>query len=432
MPELTDLLTAAQRAILDAIRNTAAERGVSAYLVGGAVRDWLLGLSAIDDLDFVIEGDAIAFADWLQHHHGGKTTAYAKFGTATWQRDGVTVDLATARRETYPRPAALPIVFPSDLLTDLRRRDFTINAIALSLQNGALIDPLGGKEDLRRGVMRVIHPRSFIDDPTRMLRGARYAARFDFCLEPETQTALAAGLAHLRALSGERVKYDLELIFEERAPEGALQRLRAWRCFQAIGIPVPDDDQLAWRFGRAREALLASEWPIESLHLSPRQILHAIGWAALTYNLGQLAIARWVDWVPFDAHLRDALVDLGPLSSLAAAEFRTRRSRISSLLHKFSGLSLFLAYLFETSKLKRDALLCEWKDWRWVRPVTTGDDLRALGLAPGPAYGRILDRLRCAWLDEEVHSYAEEQSLLATLVEAEQKRDNIGEQGPFV
>ena len=259
MPDLVDLLTSPQRAILYAILHTAAERGASVYLVGGAVRDWLLGLPAIDDLDFVIEGDAIALADQLHRRHGGEINAYAKFGTATWQHDGVTVDLATARREEYPRPAALPIVFPSDLPTDLRRRDFTINAIALNLQDGALIDPLGGREDLRQGVMRVIHPHSFIDDPTRMLRGARYAARFDFHLEPETQAALAAGLPYLRALSGERMKYDLELIFEERAPEGALQRLRAWGCFQAIGIPVPDDDQLAWRFGRAREALLARD-----------------------------------------------------------------------------------------------------------------------------------------------------------------------------
>ena len=415
------MLTPAQRAIFDAVYQTAAQQNMSAYLVGGAVRDWLLGLPAIDDLDFVIEGDAIALADRLRQGYGGQVHTYPKFSTATWQRDGVTVDLATARCEEYPRPAALPLVSPSDLLTDLRRRDFTINAIAMRLADGALIDPLGGQEDLRRGLMRVIHAQSFIDDPTRMLRGARYAARFGFALTPESQAALMAGLPHLRALSGERVKYDLELIFEERAPEEALKRLRSWGCFQAIGIPVPDDAQLSWRFGRARETLLAGEWPLESLHLALHQLLRAIGWTALTYNLGQLAIARWIEWIPFDAHLRDALVALGPLSSLATAVFCARRSRISRLLREFSGLSLFLAYLFEASKLKRDALLCEWKDWRWVRPVTTGDDLRALGLPPGPAYGRILDRLRCAWLDEEIHSYAEEKSLLATLIEAETK-----------
>jgi len=345
MSDLIDLLTPNQRTVFDAVRQTAIQQGMSSYLVGGAVRDWLLGLSAIDDLDFVIEGDAIAVATALRQSHGGEVHAYPKFGTATWQRDGVMVDLAMARREEYPRPAALPTVFPSDLPTDLRRRDFTINAIALKLEDGSLIDPLGGRADLRQGVMRVIHAHSFIDDPTRLLRGARYAARFGFSLDSQTQAAAEAGLPHLRALSGERVKYDLELIFEERAPEEALRRLREWGCFRAIGIPAPDDVLLEARFRGAREVLWAGEWPVESLHLSPRQILHAIGWAALTYNLGQLAIARWIDWVPFDAHLRDALVDLGALSSLAAAEFRARRSSISSLLREFSGLSLFLAYL---------------------------------------------------------------------------------------
>ncbi|MCL6509700.1 MAG: CCA tRNA nucleotidyltransferase [Anaerolineae bacterium] len=419
MSDLTSLLKPKQREVFDAIRDAAAETGVPAFLVGGAVRDWLLGLPEIGDLDFVVEGNAIALAASLRQRHGGDVHAYPKFGTATWRFNGVAVDLAMARRESYPHPAALPVVEPSDLPTDLLRRDFTVNAMAMRLDDFALIDPLGGQDDLQRGVMRVIHGRSFVDDPTRMLRGARYAARFKFELDAETRAALNAGLPYVRALSGERMKYDLELIFEDREPEGALVLLREWGVFEAAGIPVPPADQLAHRFRQAREAVWAGEWPLESLNLSMRDLLHAIGWGALTYNIGQLGIARWVDWIPFEHHLRDALVDLGPLSTLAAASFRARRSRLSELLRGFSGLSLFLAYLFETNKLKRDALLCEWKDWRWVKPVTTGDDLRALGLPPGPAYGRILDRLRKAWLDDEVKSYAEEQTLLQKLIEAE-------------
>jgi len=419
MPDLTSLLRPEQHQAFDAIRRAAAAAGLPAFLVGGAVRDWLLGLPEIDDLDFVVEGNAIALAESLRQRHGGEVHAHPKFGTATWRLDGVAVDLAMARRESYPHPAALPVVAPSDLPTDLLRRDFTINAMAMGLDDFALIDPLGGQDDLQRGVMRVIHGRSFVDDPTRILRGARYAARFKFELDRETRAALNAGLPYVRALSGERMKYDLELIFEDREPERALVLLHEWGVFEGAGIPVPPADQLAHRFRQAREAMWTSEWPLESLNLSARDLLHAIGWGALTYNIGQLGIARWVDWIPFEHHLRDALVDLGPLSTLAAASFRTRRSRLSELLRGFSGLSLFLAYLFETSKLKRDALLCEWKDWRWVKPVTTGNDLRALGLPPGPAYGRILDRLRRAWLDDEVKSYAEEQALLQKLIEAE-------------
>lgn len=419
MTDITSLLKPPQRFVLDAIRDAAQESGTPAYLVGGAVRDWLLQLPEIDDLDFVVEGDAIALAESLRQRYGGEVQAYPKFGTATWRVNDVAVDLAMARRESYPRPAALPVVEPSDLPTDLRRRDFTINAIAMRLDDFTLIDPLGGGDDLQRGVMRVIHARSFIDDPTRMLRGARYAARFKFELDAETHIALEAGLPYVRALSGERVKYDLELNFEACEPEGALILLREWGLFEAAGIPAPPADQLAHRFRRAREVLWSGEWPIETLHIGARDLLHAIGWGALTYNVGQLGIARWVEWIPFEHHVRDALVDLGPLSSLSSASFRARRSRLSELLRDFSGLSLFLAYLFETNKLKCDALLCEWKDWRWVKPVTTGDDLRALGLPPGPAYGRILGRLRRAWLDDEVKSYADEQRLLQQLIETE-------------
>lgn len=419
MTDLTSLLKPQQRFIFDAVRDVAQKSRLAVYLVGGAVRDWLLQLPEIDDLDFVVEGDAIALASALRQHYGGDVQPYPKFGTATWRVGDVAVDLAMARRESYPRPAALPEVAPSDLATDLLRRDFTINAIAMRLDDFTLVDPLGGQDDLRRGVMRVIHARSFIDDPTRMLRGARYAARFKFALDAETRAALEAGLPYVRALSGERVKYDLELIFEDRQPDDALTLLREWGVFAAVRIPAPTPDQLAQRFGQAREVLWAGEWPIETLHMSARDLLHAIGWGALTYNIGQLGIARWVEWIPFEHHLRDALVDLGPLSSLSSASFRARRSRLSELLHGFSGLSLFLAYLFETNKLKRDALLCEWRDWRWVKPVTTGDDLRALGLPPGPAYGRILSRLRKAWLDEEITSYADEQRLLQQLIEVE-------------
>lgn len=419
LPALTSLLKPQQREVFDAIRATADEAETPAFLVGGAVRDWLLQLDAIDDLDFVIVGDAIAFAQSLQRRHGGDLQPYPKFGTATWHLNGVSVDMAMARRETYAQPAALPTVQPSDLETDLRRRDFTINAMAMRLSDFALLDPLRGQEDLQHGLMRAIHARSFVDDPTRMLRGARYAARFKFELEPETRAALEAGLPHVRALSGERMKYDFELIFEDREPERALTLLREWGVFKVAAIPVPEANPLTHRFQQARELIFAGQWNLASLQINSADLLHAIGWGALIYNMGQLGVSRWVEWIPFEHHVRDALINLGPLSTLSSAAFRARRSQVSDLLREFSGLALFLGYLFETNTLKRDAMLCEWKDWRWVKPVTTGDDLRALGLPPGPVYTKTLARLRKAWLDDEVKSYAEEQALLQKLIETE-------------
>ncbi len=419
MPEMTTLLSDAQRAMHEAIGAMAQQQNANVFLVGGAVRDWLIGLNRIDDMDYAVEGDAIALAAELQAQHGGAVEDHPQFGTATWTWNGASVDLAMARCEHYAHPAALPAVSPCPIEQDLHRRDFTTNAIAMRLSDGALIDPFAGQHDVRQGRLRALHSNSFVDDPTRMLRGARYAGRFGFTVDGATLNWIHAGLPHLRALSGERLRYDLELIFEDPQPEKALALLQDWGAFKAMGIPVPPNESIAQRYQSARESLVANEWNFESLQMTPAAILRAIGWGALTYNIGQLGVARWIEWVPYEAHVRDALVSLGALGTASAMMFRGRRSRQSELLNEFSGLALFLGYLFERDTHKKQAMLCEWKDWRWVKPVTTGDDLLKLSIPAGPVYSRLLQRLRKAWLDDEVKSYDDERALLQKLIETE-------------
>ena len=428
MPALLDLLSPDQRRVYEIVRDASRQAAVPAYLVGGAVRDWLLNCKTIGDLDFVIEGDAIAFAQRLQMQFGGRVQPHEKFRTATWYLDwvkesdeaapGISFDFATARREIYRRPAMLPEVSPADILTDLQRRDFTINTLTLRLSDGQLIDPYNGRIDLQRGLLRILHPQSFVDDPTRLFRAARYGARFNFTPDADTLAAMAPALQYVRNLSGERIKYDLELIFDEAEPERGLTQLQTWNVFRALNIPLPTGERIGLRFARIRHALLHQEWPLETLALPLLDILHALGWGAITYNTGQLSVSRWVDLIPFRADVRDALVSLGPLSTLSAQMLRAGwSSHNSELLKDFSGLALLMGYLFDPDALKRECALREWQDWRWVRPLTTGDDLRKMGVAPGPIYAKLIRRLRAAWLDGEVKSLADEQKLLKLLLD---------------
>ncbi|MFN3705239.1 MAG: CCA tRNA nucleotidyltransferase [Thermoflexales bacterium] len=415
MHSLLSKLTPTQREIYQQIGATAYARDSEAYLVGGAVRDWLLDETTIDDLDFAVEDDALAFAQSLAASHGGSVITFPKFGSATWRYADQSVDIVMARCEHYPRPAALPEVAPCDILTDLRRRDYTINAMALRLRDGALLDPLNGQADLQARVLRALHPRSFIDDPTRLLRGARYAARLSFQFAPETEALVPSGLPFLRALSGERMKYDLELIFADRHPDRALIQLKRWSAFQAVGVPAPEEAQITQRFQLARERLHSNTWDLKALLPNGLELVHAVGWAVLCWNTGQLGVSRWVEWLPFTHALRDALIALGVLSTMSARLFEAPPSRQSALLRDFSELALLLAWLMESHPHKREAYWRECHVWRKTQPFTSGKDLQARGLPPGPHYSHILQRLRNAWLDGRVRSADEERALLDRL-----------------
>jgi len=190
------------------------------YLVGGAVRDILLGEPNFD-VDVVVEGDAIAVARALAAAVGGRVRAHPQFGTAVvlYGDDG-RIDVVTARSETYHAPAALPTVEPGSIEEDLHRRDFTINAMAVSLSGdeaGKLVDPFDGRRDLEAGRIRILHDRSFIDDPTRILRAIRYEDRFGFRMDEETEALARSCIetGHVGDLSGARLREELVALLEE-------------------------------------------------------------------------------------------------------------------------------------------------------------------------------------------------------------------------
>ncbi len=340
---------------LEAVREQLARERV--YLVGGAVRDLLLGRGRAD-IDLVIEGDAAQFAA----RFGARVRTHERFATAVVELQEGRIDIATARTELYPKPGALPVVKPSNLSEDLARRDFTINAMAILLgTNPCLIDPQDGRSDLAAGLLRVLHPGSFSDDPSRALRAARYAARFGFSLEPETARWLAS--ADLGTISADRRQAELRRLVAGPEALGGLKLAVQW------GLIEP-------RPGGLELADLVS---------------------------GLISTSTWADIVdPDQALLAAALGPPGAEAELAALVPGSPSEAVESA-REHSSIELLLAR----------ALGAEWLDtylsnWSGVRLEIDGGDLIAAGIDQGPALGRGLQAALRRKLDGEIEGREEE------------------------
>ena len=227
------------------------------YLVGGIVRDLLLGqANRAFDLDIVVEGDAVRLAGEFAEKVGGRLIVHLMFNTAKIESGKWTIDIAMARTETYAMPGALPVVTSGTLKTDLFRRDFTINAMAISLNPdnyGELIDLYGGLKDLNSKSIRVLHDKSFIDDATRIWRAVRYEQRLGFHIEPETLSLLKRDSPLMKTVGGYRLRREMELVLKEKEPEKALLRADELGVLNALHPSLKVDDWLVSRFRAAKQ-----------------------------------------------------------------------------------------------------------------------------------------------------------------------------------
>lgn len=360
------------------------------FLVGGPVRDCLLR-RAVSDLDLTTEGDALALARTVAHEWGGTWKSFDRFGTTKVYLPGraLPIDIATTRTETYAQPGALPQVAPGSIHADLIRRDFTINAMALRLDGaylGGLIDQFGGLIDLRNGVLRVLHPQSFNDDPTRILRGLRFEQRFSFVFAPETQALIPAALSVLAQLSGDRLRHEMELLFRETQPLRALQRMQATGALACIDPALTCDEWLAARF---------------TTHAAPFD--RFICWAWLTCRLDAASLTRFSQRVNLT---RADAVDLAQVKAVRdAAEpigALTRRSAIYRAVHAYHDRALRAALTVVDQAETQHNLALYLNELCEIKPVIDGDRLQALGMPSGPEMGRLLAQLHDAWLDGEI------------------------------
>lgn len=352
------------------------------YLVGGAVRDLLLRRRP-RELDLVVDGDAAELARRL-----GPARIHGRFGTSTVRLDGFPYDIARTRRETYPRPGALPEVAPADLIEDLVRRDFTVNAIAMALGGptpGELTPAPNALEDLEAGLLRVFHDRSFTDDPTRLLRLARYAARLGFAVDQHTrELALAAVRSGaLWTVSGPRIGAELRLTALEADPVAAFQKLRELELDRAI------DDH----FGLVDPAL--AERALELLPSDGRRDLVVLSLAAR--GVRATALTELLDTLAFDARDRDVIAAAALRGDAVAdaLEASTSPSQIAEVLEAASPELVAIAGALGPIEKARTWL----ERLRHVQLEIDGRDLIASGVAEGPAVGIGLRAALAAKLD---------------------------------
>jgi tRNA nucleotidyltransferase (CCA-adding enzyme) len=404
------------------------------YFVGGLVRDLLLELPAAD-IDVVVEGDAIALVQELRQRYGGSVRSHARFGTAKWllSRQSwrrlapdvaladvpATIDFVTARTELYERPSALPEVERGSIKPDLHRRDFTINTLAIRLDGaylGQLLDFYGGMRDLDRGLIRVLHSLSFIDDPTRILRAVRLEQRLGFQIEPRTEELIADALPMLDRVTGDRIRHEMELALREAAPVPVMERLAGLRILRQIHPELGWHQATASQFHRLGQLMSDPMWYEALQGQSPASVYFALWLAPLPQNVREAVMNRLKvrrstrDEVEGLVNLQSRLESLPPEPPPSAVE----RALRPFAPHPRILLAARAAVAGSPSATLLDAYQ---RDWRHVETVLDGDDLRALGLRPGPRYALLLDQLLAARLDGRVYGEAEERALLAALLD---------------
>ena len=374
----------------------------SVYIVGGVVRDLILGREPVD-ADISVVGDAGAFSGALAGRLGAARPTESEFLTfkitlGNTSEGATSIDVVTARAETYPEPAALPDVVPSSIKDDLERRDFTVNSMGISLSDsdwGNLVDPMNGLGDIMRKRIRVLHDASFIDDPTRLFRAVRYAVRLVFSIDSTTKSLIDDSLGKVDRLSGARLRNEFELML------GEPKRVEILHEAEDLGLLAAISPGL--RIGsRSLEVM-------ESGASTRFEDLLALSTFGLTQDEAEQVAKRfdgpemWTKTIRGNPELADlvAVLDRSDI----------RRSEVAEILDSVP-LQSIRAYIAAGPPLPRRDRMIEYIDKiRFERPEITGDDLIAAGIEEGPVIGQLIDIVRRARLDGQVKTKQEELDL---------------------
>jgi tRNA nucleotidyltransferase (CCA-adding enzyme) len=392
------------------------------YLVGGPVRDWLLG-RALRDLDLVIASGGPTAADLARRLESDSTqlAVHDRFGTVSLTRDDSTLDIATVRRETYAHDGALPAVEAGTLADDLHRRDFAANALALPLsaaaraQSKEIIDPEDGLADIEQRRLRVLHPRSFHDDPTRALRAARLAPRLGFTLSRGSRSALRDALRDgaCGRVSGDRLRREFVKLFEESSlgldPARALRLLSDWHVLGALEPGLTLEREVVAPLRRLGRAVADPPW--RRVRWRPWVAGLALWLAPARPDLRRRVLQRFSVRGQTARRIQAFGKDRdGWQSALGRAR---GRGAIDRLLRQRDEEELHALYASAVPAMRRRIARYANED-RSRRAPVSGEDLMEAGLT-GPALGKALARIRAAYLDGVVRDRAEALALAREL-----------------
>jgi len=388
--------------------------GYKAYLIGGTVRDLFLGVENLD-IDIVIEGDAIHFGERLAHDLHGIIISHKRFGTCTVTTpEHLKIDFATARKEIYEKPAALPTVEFSSLKEDLIRRDFTANAMAINLNDhefGQLIDFFDGAGGVFHKIIKALHDKSFIDDPTRILRAIRFEQRLDFTIEPHTANLIRKSIEKeiYKRLEKPRLRDEIMLILKEKEPFRIIKRMNEFRALKIIYPYLKLNKHLCEIFNAIDKACLwyqdnsPRKRSIEKWLIYLMALFEDVSYDGTLYFCNKFEFKRG-ERLRIMSYKKNSRKILKTLNS----KRKILPSKIYHLLEPLSHEVTLLLMAVSRSDIGRGRIMEFFHKYNGMLPSVRGDDLKALGVKVGPRFAKIMNRVLHKKLDGIVRSKEEE------------------------